>query len=136
FPPHFGTAGEVLVMIMFVLTGSQLDVSTLYAAGLIALSLLAVRAAVKMTTVSLLARPAGLGARKGLLLGAALTPMSTLALVMMADPRLAALGLSAHMRDIMAATLLLMQLLGPVICTLALLAAREERMDITESFHA
>lgn len=136
FPPHFGTAGEVLVVIMFVLTGIQLDVSMLYAGGLLALSLVAARAAAKMAIVAVLARPAGLGVRKGLLVGVALTPMSTLALLMISDPRLAALGLRSQGSGIVFASLFVMQLLGPVACALALRCAREERVDLVEKSRA
>jgi len=136
FPPHFGTAGEVLVVIMFVLTGIQLDVSMLHAGGLLALALVAVRAAAKMAIVAVLARPAGLGVRKGLLVGVALTPMSTLALIMISDPRLAALGLRSQGSGIVLASLFVMQLLGPVACALALRCAREERVDLVEKSRA
>ena len=123
FPPHLGSAGEMLVVIMFVLTGVQLDVSMLYVGGLIALSLVVARAAAMMAIVAVLARPTGLGMRKGLL-------------VTISDPRLAAVGFTSQGTGIVFASLFVMQLVGPVACALALRAAREERVDLVEKSNA
>jgi NhaP-type Na+/H+ or K+/H+ antiporter len=85
WPRHFGTAGGVLVLVLFVAVSSAWSVDTLSAAGIAAAALLLARFAAKGAAVVALARPSGLSWRQAGCLAGALLPFSATAWVLALD---------------------------------------------------
>lgn len=125
WPRHFGTAGGVLVLMLFVIVGAGWSVDAVMLGGGLALVFLVARAIGKTVAVAGLAHWSGITLRQGLALALALTPLSGTALVLLADlyrthpdfaPRLAPIVLSA---------IAFMELLGPIAVKWALRLAGE-----------
>ena len=85
WPRHFGTAGGVLVLVLFVAVSSAWSVDVLLAAGGAAIALLAARFAAKGAAVVVFARPSGLSWRQAGCLAGALLPLSATAWVLALD---------------------------------------------------
>jgi NhaP-type Na+/H+ or K+/H+ antiporter len=85
WPRHFGTAGGVLVLVLFVAVSSAWSVQTLLAAGLASAAVLLARFAAKGAAVVALARPSGLSWRQAGCLAGALLPFSATAWVLALD---------------------------------------------------
>ena len=130
FPPHFGTAGAVLVLLLFVLTGIGLDLAMAFAGGAAALAAVVARLLAKSLVTGALAVPSGLSMRKGFMLGVALTPMSSLALALARYPRLERLAEGAEVQALVTGCVVILELAGPVLCALAIRRAGEERAPI------
>lgn len=114
WPRHFGSAGSVLVLIMFVAVSSAWNVQALQAAFGTALALVAARALAKTVAVVALARPSGLGLQQALCLSVALTPMSATAWVLTLDFVVRHPGLGAGMMPVLLASLALLELATPL----------------------
>ena len=78
WPRHFGSAGAVLVLVMFVAVSSAWNLAALGATLGIAVALVLTRAAAKSLAVLTLARPSGLGIGQAMCLGVALLPDASL----------------------------------------------------------
>ena len=129
WPRHFGSAGGVLVLMLFVIVGAAWSLEAVVTGGLVAAALLVVRALGKTVAVVALGRWSGITPRQGVALALALTPISGTALVLLADlyrthpdfaPRLAPIVLSA---------IAFMELLGPIAVRSALRLAGELPAD-------
>ncbi len=115
WPRHFGSAGGVLVLVMFVAVGSAWRLETLAPAIGIAAALILARAAAKSLAVLALARPSGLGIAQAMCLGLALLPMSGTAWVLGLDfaARHAAAG--TQLMPVLLAMLALLELAAPLV---------------------
>ncbi|MDM7456385.1 MAG: cation:proton antiporter [Tepidimonas sp.] len=124
---NFGTLGWLLGVFLFVYVGSRTVWPALAEPGVWAMAalVLAARLLVSVAVNVALAWPAGIGARKGVLTGVVLLPMSALTLLLL--ERSAALGVepAATVLHQLAAALLWAELLGPLLAAWALRAARE-----------
>jgi Kef-type K+ transport system membrane component KefB len=120
WPRHFGTAGGVVVLMMFVIVGASWSPAVLAAGGLAALALVAVRALVKAGVVLLLARPAGASLRQGLALAVTLMPLSATVLVMLSELHQVRAELAAAVTPIVLTAVALLELLGPIAVQAAL----------------
>ncbi|WP_334156810.1 cation:proton antiporter [Oryzomicrobium sp.] len=127
WPRHFGTAGGVLVLLLFVLGGASLRWQDFFAGGLAALGVVLVRLAAKLIGVALFARPSGLGLRQCLALGVALSPFSAVALALALDFRVSHPDLGAHLAPILLTAMAVMELVGPIATQWSLRLAGEER---------
>lgn len=87
WPRHFGTAGGVLVIALFMLTGMTLTPASVAAGGVAAVALLAARLVGKLGGVMLIGAPSGLSVRQSTALGMALLPMSGVAFLLTEDIR-------------------------------------------------
>lgn len=125
WPRHFGTAGGVLVLLLFVTLGAAWSPALLAAGGLAGLLLLAVRAAAKAAAVLLLARWSRLGQRQGIALAATLTPLSATTLVLLSELHRGDPALAALVAPVMLSALALVELAGPVAVQMALAFAGE-----------
>ncbi len=85
FPPHFGSAGAVLVVLMFIANGLAADLSGLRDSFLLVMLLITARAAAKLLAVLTLAHYSGISLRQAMALGMALIPMSSVALLLTLD---------------------------------------------------
>ena len=127
WPRHFGTAGGVLVLMLFVIVGSAGSVPALLAGGVTALVLLAARAAAKTAVVVVLARPSGLRMRQALGLSLALTPMSGTALVLLADLQAGHAAFAPLVAPIIVSAIAFTEVLGPLLVQWGLHLAGEQQ---------
>lgn len=125
WPRHFGSAGGVLVLVMFVAVGSAWRVDALAGALGIAAALVLARAVAKALAVLALARPSGLGTGQALCLGAALTPMSATAWVLALDFGASHPAAGAQLMPILLAALAVLELAAPLLVMASLRMAGE-----------
>lgn len=121
---NFGSLGNLLTLFLFVFAGATLDWRNAVAGLGLALALVAGRLVVKMAAVALLARAAGLSWRKGALTGLALTPLSVFAILLLEQTRYLGVGLVDDLAPL-AALVLLLDLVGPIVTQRALIWAGE-----------
>jgi Kef-type K+ transport system membrane component KefB len=125
WPRHFGSAGGVLVLVMFVAVGSAWRIDALVGALGIAAALVLARAVAKALAVLALARPSGLGTSQALCLGAALTPMSATAWVLALDFGARHTAAAAQLMPLLLTTLALLELSAPLLVMASLRLAGE-----------
>lgn len=125
WPRHFGTAGGVLVLMLFVIVGAVWTVESVMLGAGVALVLLLVRGLAKAAAVIGLARWSGLETRQGLALALALTPISGTALVLLADLYRSHPAFAPGIAPIVLSAIAFMELLGPIAVQWALRLAGE-----------
>lgn len=133
WPRHFGTAGGVLVVLMFVLVGSAWSWQILTAGIVVALALIAARAVSKTLVVLLLSRWSHMSLRQGMALSLTLTPLSATALVMLSELYRASPQLGADIGPIVLTAVAVVELIGPIAVKLALRAAGEVAAEVPAS---
>ncbi|WP_374639545.1 cation:proton antiporter [Hydrogenophaga sp.] len=121
----FGTAGDLLTIFLFVYIAALLDWSEAGTGLLLGLVLIVVRTAAKVVCNVGAARLSGSTERKGLLTGLALTPMSAFAILLLEQSRLYGFGPAGQVLTVMAAMMLVQELLGPLVTQRSLMAAAE-----------
>lgn len=125
WPRHFGTAGGVLVLLLFVIVGSTWSVGGLVAGGLLALATMGARLLAKGAAVLALGWASGQSLRQGLSLGLALTPVSATALVMFGDMQAAHAGFAAQLAPAVLSAIAIMELAGALAVQAAFRLAGE-----------
>lgn len=105
---------RVFLVATFVLAGAALDIAHLANYWMEALLVVGVRLAGQLTAGLFAARHLGLPKQDGLMLAIGLQPMSSVALVLLANTQLLYAELAPGLVGMLLATLLLMQLLGPL----------------------
>jgi Sodium/hydrogen exchanger family len=125
WPRHFGSAGSVLVLVMFVAVSSAWTIDALLASAGIALALVAARALAKGLAVLALAKPSGLGVGQAACLAIGMTPMSATAWVLTMDFIARHPNVGAQMMPVLLASLALLELAAPLAVMAALRAAGE-----------
>lgn len=114
WPRHFGTAGGVLVILLFVLTGITLTGHAIATGALAALALIAARIVGKCAGVTLFGSVSGISLRQSLGLGIALLPMSGIAFLLTEDIRSIYPEFGAHVGAIVLSMVATLELLGPI----------------------
>ncbi len=127
WPRHFGTAGGVMVLMLFVIVGSAWSVEAVTAGVVLALALLAARAVAKGVAIVGLARWSGLEARQGFALALTMTPISGTTLALFADLHRTHPEFAIRLAPIVLSAIALMELVGPIIVQRALRLAGEEQ---------
>jgi NhaP-type Na+/H+ or K+/H+ antiporter len=125
WPRHFGSAGAVLVMVMFVAVASAWRLDALPAVIGIAAALVLARTVAKAIAVIALARPSGLGMSQAVCLSAALLPMSGAVWVLGLDFAARHPGAGGQLMPILLAMLALLELAAPLVVMLCLRVAGE-----------
>jgi Kef-type K+ transport system membrane component KefB len=125
WPRHFGTAGGVLVLMLFVFVGSAWSAQVLALGGAAALALLLARALGKGVVVMALGHWSRASARQSLALAVTLTPLSATVLVMLAELWQTSPALAAKAAPIIITAIVVMELLGPIAVQAALSYAGE-----------
>lgn len=125
FPEHFGSAGALLVILLFVLTGLALDPAQIAAGGLLSLGLLLIRGGAKYLGARWSAGRGGLAPHKANWLGVALLPMSSLAVLQAYDVSALYRDFGDEVVAIILGAVVVMELLGPILTQLALRRAGE-----------
>jgi Kef-type K+ transport system membrane component KefB len=131
WPRHFGSAGGVLVLALFVAVSSAWSPAEAPALVGLALALLAARWAAKAVAVFALARPSGLAWRQAASLSAGLLPMSATAWVLALDFAATHAGTADVLMPLLLTLLALVELAGPLVLWYALRAARE--LDLADA---
>lgn len=127
FPRHFGTVGGVLVVLLFLVVGMQIEITHLMLGGALALLLIAARSLAKLAGVLLFARPAGTSWRQGLLIGIALSPTAGPMIVAASELTRLYPELQQSMMPVSMSAAAIMELFGPVIVALCLKWSGERR---------
>lgn len=126
WPRQLGTAASLLTMLMFVLVSTvaaQADWSGPVAS--MVLALIAVRAAAKIVGVAIASPGSGASWRQTLWLGCAMSPLSSIALLIASNFVTASPLLGHLITQVALPAILLMEMLGAVIATIAIYQAGE-----------
>jgi hypothetical protein len=127
WPRHFGTAGGVLVLMLFVIVGGAWSVSAVVAGFVGGVALLIARALAKGVAVLALARWSGITVRQGLALSLTLVPISGTALVLFADLYRTHPEFAMRIGPIVLTAIAAMELLGPIAVQWGLVLAGEQQ---------
>jgi hypothetical protein len=126
WPRHFGTAGGVMVVMLFVIVGASWSLPVLAAGVAVALAVLGARATAKAVAVVALSPWSGVTARQGACVALGLLPVSAVALVLLNDLQAVAGDAAARVGAVVLAAIVLAELLGPLAVQGALALAREQ----------
>ncbi|WP_306603461.1 cation:proton antiporter [Azonexus sp.] len=105
---------RVFLVITFVLAGAALDIAYLRDYWLEAVLIAAVRFAGQLLAILLWRKSIGLTARESFFLSLGLQPMSSIALVLLVNTQMLYSGMDPDLVGMLMATILLMQLFGPL----------------------
>ncbi|HXA47532.1 MAG TPA: cation:proton antiporter [Burkholderiaceae bacterium] len=114
WPRHFGTAGGVLIILLFVLTGAMLTGKDMAAGGLVALAVIAARVLGKGAGLAAFGTVGGLSYRQTFALGIALMPMSAVAFVLVDDICALYPEFGAQIGVVVLSMIAVLQLIGPI----------------------
>lgn len=131
WPRHFGTAGGVLVLMLFVVLGSSWSTSGIVAGAFAAICVLAARWLAKAAVMLAMARVGGIDERQGFALALALTPVSATTLVLLADLEASHPAMAAQVAPIILAAIATMAIVGPITVQWALSMGAEQRVGTT-----
>ena len=126
YPPHFGSAGAVLIILMFVLSGMSIVLDQLMQGAAVAGTLVLGRILAKLAGVLAIARPSGASWRQGCALGVALAPMSGVALLLTLDTATLIPEFGASVLSALLGAIIFLELAGPVMTFAALKLAGED----------
>lgn len=127
WPQHFGTAGWLLTVILFVLTLTSFEWHDIALGGAAALGLIVARFVAKLVGVLMFAKPSGLGWNQGIALGLSLAPMSALAYLLVDDTYQLYPQFDPTLRAIVMCSIVVLQLVGPWIVYRSLTLVGERR---------
>lgn len=105
---------RVFLVITFVLAGAALDIAYLRDYWLETFLIVAVRLTGQLLVILLARQGLGLTVRESLFLGVGLQPMSSIALVLLVNTQMLYGGMDETLVGMLMATILLMQLFGPL----------------------
>jgi Kef-type K+ transport system membrane component KefB len=125
FPPHFGSAGAVLVVLMFIANGLAADLSGLRDSFLLVLLLITARATAKLLAVLTLSHYSGINLRQAMALGIALIPMSSVALLLTLDTAVDFPMFGSGLGLVLMSCIVILELGGPILVQMALRIAGE-----------
>ncbi len=125
WPRHFGSAGGVLVILLFVLTGTLLSGTDIAAGALTALAVIAARTLGKGVGVALFSTLGGMSRQQSFALGMALMPISAVALVLTDDIHRLYPEFGVQVGAVVLCMITILQVLGPVGVQLALRSCNE-----------
>ncbi len=124
-PLRFGHAGQLLFVVLFVLTGASLEFGGLESAAVVAAVFIVVRFLGKAIAILAFGRLSGLRAGGAGLLALSLLPMSGLAVVMVHDTAILYPGFGAELAAVVLSAVAVLELLGPLATQFALKRAGE-----------
>jgi Kef-type K+ transport system membrane component KefB len=124
-PLRFGHAGQLLFVLLFVLTGASLDFSGLDAVVMVTAAYVVLRFLGKALAILVLGRLSGLRAGGAGLLSLALLPMSGLAVVMVYDTAALYPRFGAELAAVVLSAVAVLEIVGPLATQFALRRAGE-----------
>jgi len=125
---NFGALGDLLTVLLFVFVAATLSWKMALSGIWLALAVIAARVAVKTTVTTVFARLSGITWRKGALTGLALTPQSVFVILLLEQSRHLGLDFLNEVTAI-AAIVLLLEVIGPLVTQRALIWAGEASAD-------
>jgi Kef-type K+ transport system membrane component KefB len=128
-PLRFGYAGQLLFVVLFVLSGASLDFSALPAVAAVTAMFIVVRFLGKAIAILVLGRLSGLRAGGAGLLSLSLLPMSGLAVVMVYDTALLYPRFGAELAAVVLSAVAILELVGPLATQFALRQAGETHVE-------
>lgn len=128
WPEHFGTAGWLLTVIMFVLTMTAFEWRDIALGGAAAIGLIVARFVAKLVGVLAFAKPSGINAKQGVALGLSLSPMSTLAYLLVDDTYTLYPNFDPTLRAVVMCAIVVLQLVGPWLVYRSLALVGERRV--------
>ena len=128
WPRHFGTAGGVLVLMLFVISGSVWSAESIAIGIGLGMAIIVTRQIAKTAVVVALSRPSGISVRQGLALGLGLAPVSGAALVLLADLQSLYPHFAATLTHMLFAAIAILELAGPIAVHYALRMVREDNI--------
>lgn len=131
WPRHFGTAGGVLVLVLFVAVGSLWSPQLMIAGGTMALAVLLARFCAKTLAVVAFARHSGSSLKQAVALSVALLPLSGTAWVMALEFLAVPGTFAGELLPTLLATIAAVELLGPLASLYALRFSHE--LDAAEA---
>jgi Kef-type K+ transport system membrane component KefB len=123
---NFGVLGDLLTVLLFVFVAATLDWREVVSGIGLALAIVAVRLLSKTAATTAFARLGGISWRKGFLTGLALTPHSVFVILLLEQSRHLDIGWVGAMAGL-AALVLLLEIVGPLVTRWALLRAGESQ---------
>jgi Kef-type K+ transport system membrane component KefB len=123
---NFGVLGDLLTVLLFVFVAATLDWREVVSGIGLALAIVAVRLLSKTAATTAFARLGGISWRKGFLTGLALTPQSVFIILLLEQSRHLDIGWVGDMAGL-AALVLLLEIVGPLVTRWALLRAGESQ---------
>jgi Kef-type K+ transport system membrane component KefB len=127
WPQHFGTAGWLLTVILFVLTLTSFEWKDIMLGGTAALGLIAARFVAKLIGVLAFAKPSGLEWKQGVALGLSLSPMSALAYLLVEDTYDLYPKFDPMLNAVVMCTIVVLQIVGPWVVYRSLAMVGERR---------
>ena len=128
-PLRFGYAGQLLFVVLFVLTGASLDFGFLARAAGIAAAFIVARFLGKAAAILAFGRLSGLRAGGAGLLSLSLLPMSGLAVVMVWDTAALFPAFGTELAAVVLSAVAILELVGPLATQFALLRAGEAGVE-------
>lgn len=129
---NFGALGDLLTVALFAHIAALVEWSRALTGLGLGIAVIGVRAAAKLTGVSLLARLSGISWRKGALTAVAMMPLSAFVMLLLEDTRHLGIDLIDALAPLAAATLVL-DVLGPVLTQVGLRLAGETHPNGAEA---
>lgn len=120
----FGALGDVLSLLLFVFISATLEWGQVLAGISLALPIIFVRQAAKITGITFFAHVSGISLRKGLLIGMAMSPLSVFVILMLEHARNFGIDLMDTLIPLAAMSLIL-EILGPIFMRYALIWGHE-----------
>jgi len=124
-PLQFGYAGQLLFVVLFVITGASLDFSLLGPAAAVAAAFIVLRFLGKAAAILAFARLSGLRPGGAGLLSVALLPMSGLAVIMVWDTAVLFPSFGMELAALVLSAVAILELFGPLATQAALRLAGE-----------
>jgi Kef-type K+ transport system membrane component KefB len=125
YPQHFGSAGAILSIVMFVLSGVSIAPQQLMQGAAVAAILVLGRVLAKIVGVLAIARPSGLSWRQATALGVGLAPLSGVALLLTLDTATLFPEFGKAVQSALLGSIVFLELVGPVMTFGALKLAGE-----------
>jgi Kef-type K+ transport system membrane component KefB len=122
---EFGPGGQCFLVVLFVITGAQLQLSELAAGGAMGLAIVLARFVGKAAGQALFTPLSGLTVRKAALLGVGMVPMSGIAVVMVHGASALYPEFGVRLSSIVLSALVILGLVGPLATQWALQSAGE-----------
>lgn len=127
WPAHFGTAGWLLTVVLFVITLISFKWSYVALGGFAALAMIAARMLAKLIGVLTFAKPSGINVKQGVVLGLALAPMSAFAYLLVENTYNLYPDFDPQLRAIMLCAIVILQLFTPLLVYSSLSSIGERR---------
>jgi NhaP-type Na+/H+ or K+/H+ antiporter len=127
WPQHFGTAGWLLTVVLFVVTLTSFEWKFIALGGVAAFTLIVMRFMAKLAGVLMFAKPSGLDWKQGTALGLSLSPMSALAYLLVEDTYDMYPQFDPVLRAVVMCAIVVLQIVGPWIVYRSLTFIGERR---------